>query len=325
MPTGRYPVACIVIRMVCERCGGTHRGALPGMVVDSCTVEAVPARRAPAVREPVLERKMLMGAGCVLSLCVLTLGATLLATAGGDDDRADDAVRTVDAIELGGMPQRIGPTFLPEELPAPGASSSGPVAKPEPSAEPKPKPKPEAKPTPRPVPAGRGAWFSEWAGPGCPNGARTYGRYSDGREGWYDVDSGGHEGNGCDGRFIAVPMSGAADRDRGNTVTWTWRPGGGYARCSVAVRVPWSSREEDVAGDPTRYHVLADPRDSGSVLAAFDIGQRSMRGGAVVVHDLPVRDGVFSVQLVDRGRDWGYGDRDGAHHAAAQIRADCRS
>ncbi|MEU4128516.1 adhesin [Streptomyces wuyuanensis] len=311
--------------MVCERCGGTHRGALPGMVLDSCTVEPVPAHRAPG--EPVLERRLLAGAGVVLSLCLLALGVTLVATAGGDGvgERGDDARPLADDIALGGMPQRIGPTFFPEDLPEPSATSAPP--KPEPSAG-KPKPSPSG-PAPRPAPsgpqAGDAAWFSEWAGPGCPNGVRTEGRYSEGRDGWYEVDSGGHRGNGCDGRFIAVPMSGARDQDRGSTVTWSWRPGSGYSRCSIAVRVPWSHGEEDVAGDPTRYHVLADGRDSGSVLAAFEIGQRAMRGGVVVVNDLPVRDGELSVQLVDRGQDWGYDGRYGAHHAAAQIRADCRS
>ncbi|MEU2492087.1 adhesin [Streptomyces sp. NPDC007883] len=315
--------------MVCERCGGTHRGALPGMVLDSCTVEPVPAHRVPG--EPPLERKLLAGAGVALSLCLLALGVTLLATAGGDGDgeRADDARPVVDDIALGGMPQRIGPTFFPEDLPEPSATSArpepGPTAgKAEPSASgPAPRPAPS---TPRSgAPGGKAAWFSEWAGPGCPNGVRTRGRYSDGRDGWYEVGSGGHRGNGCDGRFLAVPMSGARDQDHGGTVTWNWHPGSGYARCSIAVSVPWSDREEDVAGAPTRYHVLADDRDSGSVLAAFEIGQRAMRGGVVVVNDLPVREGELTVQLVDRGQDWGYDGRYGAHHAAAQIRADCRA
>ncbi|MGW2558189.1 hypothetical protein ACWCXB_02880 [Streptomyces sp. NPDC001514] len=152
---------------------------------------------------------------------------------------------------------------------------------------------------------------------------RTYGRFSDGRDGWYDVYSGGHEGDSCDGRFIAVPMSGARDQDRGNTVTWNWRPGGGYAKCSVAVRIPWSPRAEDVAGDPTRYNVLSDADDNGSVATYFQIDQPDMRGGVVIVNDLPVRDGELTIQLVDRGQDWGQGYVYGGHHAAAQIRADC--
>jgi hypothetical protein len=36
-----------------------------------------------------------------------------------------------------------------------------------------------------------------------------------------------------------------------------------------------------------------------------------------------VRGGEFTIQLVDRGQDWGDEEREGAHHAAAQIRADC--
>ncbi|MGW7367447.1 adhesin [Streptomyces sp. NPDC054841] len=306
--------------MVCDKCGGTHRGALPGMVSDTCTVDAAPPGR--AAEEPFFERTMLVGAGVVVSLCVLMLSATLLATANGDDDRVDDDVSpVVDGVALGGLPDRVGPTFVPQDSPSPSATP--PRARPTPTTaqKPKPRPEPSRSGTTRPSP-GR-PWFSEWAGPGCANGVRTYGGFSDGGYGWYEVDSGGHEGNSCDGRFIAVPMSGARDRDRGNTVTWNWRPGAGYTRCSVAVHIPWSPRDEDVAGDPTRYHVLADPDASGSILAAFEIDQRSMRGGVVIVNDLPVREGEFTVQLVDRGQDWGSGGLDGAHHAAAQIRADC--
>ncbi|WP_351226860.1 adhesin [Streptomyces sp. NPDC002133] len=301
--------------MVCERCGGTHRGALPGMVTDSCTVDAVPAR-SRTVRESPPGLRALPTAGVVLAIGGLLAGAALLLT-GGEDNRTAGAGPAVDDLTLGGLPSRVGPTSVAEDSPSPSATSPKPSHKPKPPSKPKPEPEPErSEPSAPPT-------FSEWVGPGCPHGVRTYGRFSDGRDGWYEVDSGGHDGDACDGRFIAVPMSGARDRDRGNTVTWNWRPGDGHTKCSVSVRIPWSPREEDVAGDPTRYNVLSDGDDGDSIVTYFQIDQPSMRGGVVVVNDLPVRQGELTIQLVDRGQDWGHGYVDGGHHAAAQIRADC--
>ncbi|MFE3327853.1 adhesin [Streptomyces sp. NPDC059176] len=315
--------------MTCERCGGTHRGALPGMVADTCTGDAAASRG--AAREPFFERGMLVGAGAVLSLCVLMLSATLLAssdrtTAPGADTRSvsDDIGPGVPG-GIGGMPDRVGPTSVQQEPPSPSAPpvAGTPVAGPsqEPARTPSPTAKPSRARAPEPPP--RLPAFSQWAGPGCANGVRTHGRFVDGRRGWYEVRSGGHRGDTCDGRFLAVPMSGAADRDRGGAVTWTWHPGTGYRTCSVAVSIPRSYREEDVAGHPTRYHVLAAPDDSTSVVAAFEIDQRAMRGGVAVVRQLSVMRGYLTIRLVDRGRGWGYRDRYAAHHAAAQIRADC--
>ncbi|MFE7775768.1 adhesin [Streptomyces sp. NPDC057445] len=307
--------------MVCERCGGTHRGALPGMVTETCTVD--PPRAERRVIEPFPGRGTLLTAGVVVALGGLLLGVLLLTGEDSHDETAGEPLTTVDDLTLGGLPDRVGPTFVPPDSPSPSATSRGPSpsVSPSPSAT-KRNPSHAAGPGPSPSAPRRPA-YSEWAGPGCPNGVRTSGRYSDGPDGWYDVYSGGHTGDSCDGSFIAVPMSGAADRDSGGTVTWNWRPGPAYTKCSVAVRIPWSPRDEDVAGDPTRYNVLSGPGESDDVVMYFGIDQRSMRGGVVVVNDLLVREGELTVQLVDRGQDWGRGYRDGAHHAAAQIRADC--
>ncbi|MER6996940.1 adhesin [Streptomyces sp. NPDC000410] len=304
--------------MACERCGGTHRGALPGMVSDACAVSAVPRDGAWAGREPVLGRNILVGGGVAVALCVLALGAVLLAGGDRDDAVRDPAPAAADNA-LGGLPDRVGPTFVPEDSPSPSAATKpGPGHSPSASSTRRPSASPSAKPSPRPAPR-----FDQWAGPGCDNGVRTRGRYDDGDEGWYDVDSGGHTGGSCEGRFIAVPMSGARDQDSGGRVTWTWRVGSAHATCRATVHVPRSHDDDDVGGDPTRYNVLADPDDSGSVLAYFDIDQTSLRGGLMVVPDLPVRNGNLTIQLVDRGQDWGSAERDGAHHAAGQIRAEC--
>ncbi|MGW7467149.1 hypothetical protein ACWGJT_21265 [Streptomyces xantholiticus] len=76
-----------------------------------------------------------------------------------------------------------------------------------------------------------------------------------------------------------------------------------------------------MAGEPTTYNVLSDPDEPGSVVKVFEIDQTKLRGSGLVVEKVPVHDQQLVVQLVDRGRDRG-GD---AHHAAAQMRAECRA
>lgn len=71
--------------------------------------------------------------------------------------------------------------------------------------------------------------------------------------------------------------------------------------------------------------MLADPDDRDSAIKSFEIDQTSLRGSGLIVEKIPVRNQQLTVQLVDRGKDWGSGEIEGAHHAAAQMRADCRA
>ncbi|MFF3754614.1 adhesin [Streptomyces sp. NPDC002018] len=169
-----------------------------------------------------------------------------------------------------------------------------------------------------------GPGYSAWAGPGCATGEyREHGRFENGDAAWYTVTSGGHRGDACDGRFSAVPMSGSPDQDRGSTAIWSWELGNGYAECALAVFVPDSGRDRDSAGHPTVYRVLSDPADARSAYASFGVRQTAHRGGLVSVGSYRVEGESFSVQLLDRGRDWGGAERYGAHHAAAQMKVDC--
>ncbi|MEV0034903.1 adhesin [Streptomyces sp. NPDC050804] len=172
--------------------------------------------------------------------------------------------------------------------------------------------------------SGPDAGYTAWAGPGCASGEyREHGRFENGDAAWYTVTSGGHRGDTCDGRFSAVPMSGSPDQDRGSTAVWSWKLGKGYAKCALAVYVPDSGRDRDTSGHPTVYRVLTDPSDITSAYAAFGVRQTAHRGGLVSVGSYRVEGESFSVQLLDRGRDWGSPDRYGAHHAAAQMKVDC--
>ncbi|MFI2368423.1 adhesin [Streptomyces sp. NPDC018833] len=247
----------------------------------------------------------------MVALTALTLILTACGPSGGDTEpvgaRAPGPDKDLD--ELGGAPQRIEPSDVPNPSPSPSRSLATPSPKP---------------PAPSKPPGSKSPSYAAWAGPGCTGGGRyeEEGRYSDGDEGWYTVRSGGHRGDGCDGRFTAMPMSGSPVKDSGNTATWTWYVGSGYTSCSVAVVVPDSDRAQDVAGRPSTYLVLKDPGDQGSAIKTFEIDQTSLRGRGVVIERVPVHDQRLTVQLVDRGQDWANGRRS-AHHAAAQMRAEC--
>ncbi|MFF4230949.1 adhesin [Streptomyces sp. NPDC001820] len=261
--------------------------------------------------------KILLTGAVVLTMLALAVSAVTLY----EDDRAPtEAAEDSPFIpgELGGAPQRIVPTALPGDSPSPSPSAS---------RKPLPTPTRIGPRKPKPPQNAQGPSYSAWAGPGCTGGGqyRERGRYSDGDDGWYTVDEGGHKADGCDGSFSAIPMSGSSTKDSGGTATWSWYVGSGYTSCSVSVVVPESRRDRDVAGKPSTYNVLADPDDEDSAIKSFEIDQTSLRGSGLIVEKIPVRDQQLAVQLVDRGIDWGSDERDGAHHAAAQMRADCRA
>ncbi|MGX1885286.1 adhesin [Streptomyces sp. NPDC055287] len=303
--------------MACPGCGA---GAGDGRVASGAWI----ARETVAGRVSTLSRprKALLATAVVLALAVLITSATLLADADDDSGGTGGPVGNADDLARG-VPTRIGPTGPPETPATPSAGASRTPAPSSPAATSRPpagKPKPPKKP-----PAARHPSFTAWAGPGCSAGHyEEFGRFENGDAGWYTVNSGGHDGDSCDGRFTAVPMSGAPDKDRGNTATWSWQVGDGFDECALAVYVPKSDRDLDVAGDPTFYRLLADPDDEDSSYAAFAVRQTVHRGSLVPVGSYEVKDDSFAVQLIDRGRDWGDEDLVGAHHAAAQMKITCR-
>ncbi|MFE4373390.1 adhesin [Streptomyces sp. NPDC056835] len=248
-----------------------------------------------------------------MALALGSLGATLalVACSGGGGGGGSGA----DGAAARGVPTRIGPP----ELPGLGGGGSSTPSSPSQDAGETFSPEPEPEPEPDPDPG-----YSAWAGPGCASGEYSeHGRFENGDAAWYTVTNGGYEGGSCDGRFSAVPMSGSPAQDRGSTATWSWKLGKAYAKCALAVYVPDSGRPTDTAGHPTVYRVLRDPTDTTSAYAAFGVRQTAHRGSLVRVGSYRVEGESFSVQLLDRGRDWGSQDRYGAHHAAAQMKLNC--
>ncbi|MFF1836184.1 adhesin [Streptomyces sp. NPDC058231] len=314
--------------MRCQRCGGEQRGSLPGMVCPGCGSVVRPvggdgswiARETLAGRLSTLPRgrKALLAAGVVVVAGSLVTAGSLLAS-GGDSGRRAGAVGRAGVPPgdiRGGAPTRIGPAGTEGPDPADPTASG--------SASPR-SPSPGRSGAPGTTPGKGGYTYTAWAGPGCTTGEyREGGRFEDGDDGWYTVDSGGYRGSSCDGRFSAVPMSGSPTEDRGNTATWSWHLGRGFEECALTVFVPNSGRDRDVAGSPTVYRVLSDPDDADSAYTGFAVRQTDHRGTPVEVNSYPVKGNTFAVQLVDRGRDWGDRELVGAHHAAAQLKVACR-
>ncbi|MFJ9683473.1 hypothetical protein ACIRP2_36320 [Streptomyces sp. NPDC101194] len=166
------------------------------------------------------------------------------------------------------------------------------------------------------------------AGHGCPTpaggGFQQDGYYSDGSDGWNTRSSGGWTGNGCNGSYSAVPMSGDTDQDHDARVKWWWNPGTKARTCQISVYIPSSGSILDVGGHPTTYHVLMNANDRTTKYSSFRINQVAHRGQWVDAGTFAMKGATIGVKLLDRGDDWSKG-WEKAHHAAAQMKVTCRS
>ncbi|WP_031069240.1 hypothetical protein [Streptomyces sp. NRRL WC-3742] len=183
-----------------------------------------------------------------------------------------------------------------------GSSSSGggAVAPPPAAQQPAPPPKPA------PVVA--------VAGPYCDakGSVKINGWFDQGVTGWHK-NSGGWSSDGCNGTYVSMPMSGAANKDdTGNSVVWSFSNLGNVTSCAVAVYIPASGDAKNVGGNPSVYTV-----SSGG---SFNINQTAYRGSWVNAGTFPYQGGL-SVTLHSRGVDWGGNQY--AHHAASAVRATC--
>lgn len=170
--------------------------------------------------------------------------------------------------------------------------------------------------------------YSAVAGPGCPvpsgGGYKQHNYFADGTKGWYARTTGAWTGDGCNGGYVAVPMSGSTSTDAKNRVMWWWRPGTTARTCQISVFVPHSNTTLYVGGHPTTYHVLVDANDRTTKYDSFTVNQASLRGRWVDAGTFSMKGATIGVKLLDRGDDWssGWGK---AHHAAAQMKVTCRS
>ncbi|MEL5954514.1 hypothetical protein AADR41_06975 [Streptomyces sp. CLV115] len=165
-------------------------------------------------------------------------------------------------------------------------------------------------------------------GHGCPTpsggGFQQDHYFTDGSAGWYTRPSGGWTGNGCNGSYSSIPMSGDTSTDMQNRVKWWWKPGTQARTCQISVFIPNSNTNLYVGGHPTKYHVLVDANDRTTMYSSFSINQTAHRGQWVDAGTFAMKGATIGVKLLDRGDDWSKG-WEKAHHAAAQMRATCRS
>ncbi|MEE1743154.1 MULTISPECIES: hypothetical protein [unclassified Streptomyces] len=170
--------------------------------------------------------------------------------------------------------------------------------------------------------------YTGLAGRGCPTpaggGYQQDHFFTDGSAGWYTPSSGGWTGNGCNGSYASIPMSGSTTTDMQNRVKWWWKPGSRARTCQISVYVPNNGSVQYVGGHPTKYHVLVNANDASSMYSSFTLNQTAHRGQWVDAGTFPMKGSTIGVKLLDRGDDWSKG-WEKAHHAAAQMKVTCRS
>ncbi|MFJ6618740.1 hypothetical protein ACIQOW_14330 [Kitasatospora sp. NPDC091335] len=157
------------------------------------------------------------------------------------------------------------------------------------------------------------------AGPYCKPGGvyKANGWFDQGDKGWRN-NSGGYSGDGCNGSYVSMPMSGDANKDdNGNSVVWTFTLDK-VSSCTLSVYIPSSGDVKQVGGSPSYYTV----QSGGGQVGSFSINQTASRGSWVNQGPFSYR-GPISVTLHSRGLDWSGGTTTFAHHAASAVRATC--
>lgn len=173
------------------------------------------------------------------------------------------------------------------------------------------------------------ATFDAVGGGGCSGSGTsfsTYGWYDDGESGYLSVGSGGLDGDGCNGSFVALPMSGDANIDDGNYMLWTFHTGSvGSGSCAVDVYIPNVDNTVEVGGDPSYYTVQDSAAAGSDTVGSFSVDQTSNLGRWAYGGTFRVSGGVLAVMLHSRGIDWTATASTDAHHAADAIKVSCKA
>ncbi|WP_346143254.1 hypothetical protein [Kitasatospora cinereorecta] len=215
-------------------------------------------------------------------------------------------------VIAGGQPQQPAATTAPAAAGQPTTPAAAPPAQP---AAP-------AKPT-----------YSAVAGVGCSDKSTDVylkdADFSKGSAGWLRSSTGGYRGDGCDGSYVAMPMSGDANKyDGGQGVLWhfDFRSKFTNASCTMQIYVPANSDKEYVGGNPSHYFLWNKRYDYGmsmTPLNSFDISQTGNRGSWVNAGTFAVDSGLVTLKLVNTGVDFGSTSVNHAHHAAAPVKLSC--
>ncbi|MFJ2780608.1 MULTISPECIES: hypothetical protein [unclassified Kitasatospora] len=214
----------------------------------------------------------------------------------------------------GSAPQQPAPGQPAPQQPAPQQPAPGQPAPQQPAPGQPAPPKPPAAPSFSAVNCGNSA-----------AGYAQYGWWEQGTTGWTINSAGGYSGSGCNGKYAALPMSGSATKDDGNSVVWTFTTAPVTSgTCRISVYVPNNSDRKAVGGKPAYYTVQNSSSPNSGTIGSFSVDQTANRGGWVTASGtFPVSGGRIAVMLHSRGIDWGGGGADKAHLAASAVRADC--
>ncbi|WP_380283767.1 hypothetical protein [Kitasatospora purpeofusca] len=221
-------------------------------------------------------------------------------------------------------PQQPAPQQPAPQQPAPGQQPA-----PQQPAPQQPAPPPPATQQPAPPPAAAKATYSAVGGSNCGTSSVAYaqnGWYEQGSTGWTSSSTGGYSGSGCNGKYVSMPMSGAANTDdKENSVVWTFSTAPvATGTCKISVYVPNNSDNKAVGGAPAYYTVQNSSTPNSGKIGEFSVNQTSSRGSWVTAGGtFAVSGGKIAVMLHSRGVDWGGSATEKAHIAASAVRADC--
>ncbi|MFB7473497.1 hypothetical protein [Kitasatospora sp. NPDC056184] len=252
------------------------------------------------------------------------------ATGGGSSNQQSGGGKTVQQPASGQQPappatgQQPAPPASGQQ-PAPPATGQQP-APPATGQQPAP---PPATQQPAPPPAAAKATYSAVGGSNCGTSSAAYaqnGWYEQGSTGWTSSSTGGYSGSGCNGKYVSMPMSGAANTDdKENSVVWTFSTAPVVTgTCKISVYVPNNSDIKAVGGAPAYYTVQSSSTPNSGKIGEFSVNQTTSRGSWVTAGGTyAVSGGKIAVMLHSRGVDWGGSATDKAHIAASAVRADC--
>jgi len=281
--------------------------------------------------------KLAVGALVVVLTAGSVLGLNVLLR-GGAPKTTEAAARSSAGPERSSAP--AGP-----RTPAPGTASAPPANKPaavRPGVAPAPPPAARPVAAPTTSPPGRTATqasaaarqrpkavtYTNVAGLGCTINGASYvenGFYENGDAGWWTLGYGSYTGDGCDGRFTDMPMSGNQSDTGGQNITWGFAVGGGAQSCTLSLYVPYSLSKRDVAAKSAHFAVIQGTTSGPTYTNPGGdriVDQSRNHSRWVGLGTYPVRNGAIGVRLTNRGSTTGY-DVTYPHLAGGAVRINC--
>lgn len=160
-------------------------------------------------------------------------------------------------------------------------------------------------------------------GPGCTSPGNWYNQYTyytgtnaNGTTGW-STQNGGYSGNGCDGEYMSMPLSG--DSSETEHVLWKFSTVPVGEPCTIEVYIPATSDLALAGGDSAQYSYSLD---GATAETPFEIDQVADRGRWVAEATVQTSTGEVEVRLGNAGADYDSSNWN-AHDAVAAVALAC--